>query len=183
MYEVSDFAVTPAQLVKLWKGNPIQLSAQALKNPNSRVYVHPETYKKIRKAQMKGSGCRIYIGQDEIMKTGPRSLTGAGRMAGMGWYDDAWDSLTKAANWIAEKAPQIYQDYVAPAIQSDFYQQNIRPKIRSAAENFLETKPYSDVSIPMLRKLGDQTGAFGVKKPKSKCKPKPKAGSFKTVGY
>lgn len=185
MYELSDFAVTPAQLIKLWKGQPIQLSSQALKTPNSRVYVHPETAKKLAKARMRGTGCRICMAQPEILQSGPRK-SGKG-MAGAGWYDDAWAALESAYNWVADKAPQIYQDYVQPAIQSEFYQQNIRPKIKSALETFAESKPYSGVTMPLIASLGEKTGAFGVKKPKSKAKAKPRAkssgGSFKTVGY
>lgn len=206
MYIPTDLSITGPQLVKLWKGLPVQLTKESLKDSNSRVLLHPMMAKKVESARKRGTGTRLVCCQDEIIKTGPRHMTGNGTMSGTGWFSDAWNWLKQKVpqvyNWAKETVPQVYEDYIKPAIQSDLYQKEIRPKIRSKLEEFAESKPYANVTIPAIEYLGDKTAAFGIKKPKCKKgersgersgerggaivqqkQKKPTGGSFRPTGY
>lgn len=178
MYHPTSFAITGPQLHRLFKGHQIQLSKEALQKPNSNVHVHPLMAKKIHAAKMKGTGVRLSMSPHEIT-----------HMGGRGWFSDAWSYLSR-------KAPEVYhwiKDTAVPAvidaakwtkdniIDSDLYQNTIRPKIREKLEDFAESKPYSGYTIPTIEYLGDKTGAFGLKG-KKHAKPRAKritGASFK----
>lgn len=183
MYEVADIGVTPKQLVNLWNGRPVQISATALKNPNSRVFVHPETFKRIQRSVKKGSGCRVCMSRDEILQTGPKGLTGSGRMAGMGWWSNAWEGLKKAAKWIQDTAVPAAVDAAKwtkkNILDSDLYRENIKPKVHEKIGSTLEGLPYSDISKAVAEKIYEETG-LGIKKPRAK--PRAKVCVKKNVG-
>lgn len=181
MYEVADLSVTPKQLVSLWKGRPVQISAAALKNPNSRVYVHPLTAKKINSAVKKGSGCRVCMSQDEILRTGPKGLTGSGRMSGMGFWSDAWEGLKKAAKWAVENVPKAAKFVKDNIIDSELYRSKLRPKVEGKILDTLSGLPYADTTKDLAQSAFDLTG-IGMK-PRAKAAKKhvgaPTAGSFR----
>lgn len=58
--------ITPEQMRKAFKMKPIQLSKNQVAGSSSKMYVHPENYKKIMNAKMKGTGCRIQISPNAI---------------------------------------------------------------------------------------------------------------------
>lgn len=183
MYEVADISVTPKQLVSLWKGRPVQISADALKNPNSRVFVHPLMAKKISSAVKKGTGCRVCMSQDEILRTGPKGLTGSGRMSGMGWWSDAWEGLKKAARWVAQEAPKAAMWVKENIIDTPLYQEKIRPKVEGKILDTLSGLPYADTTRDIAQAGFDVTG-IGMRKGRSmqvaaKPKAKPRAKASK----
>lgn len=184
MYIPTDVSITGPQLVKLFKGQPIQINKDGLKSCNSRCLMHPMMSKKVESARKSGKGVRIMMTPEEIMRTGPKGLKGSG-MSGTGFWSDAWD-------WLKQKVPQVYnwtKDVAVPwvkenIIDSDLYQQKIRPKIREKLEGFAESKPYAGYTVPAIEWAGDKTGAFGVKKEKcggavSQKNKKPTGGSFR----
>lgn len=162
MYEVTDLAVTPKQLISLWNGRPVQISATALKNPNSRVFVHPETFKRIQRSVKKGTGCRFCMSRDEILQTGPKGLTGSGRMAGMGFWSEAWNALKKAAKWVQDTAVPAAIDAAKwtkkNIIDSDLYQQKVRPKVEGKILDTLSGLPYADITTQGAQSAFDLTG-------------------------
>lgn len=58
--------ITPEQMRKAARMLPIQLSKAQVAGSGSRMFVHPENYKKIMSAKMKGTGCRIQISPDAM---------------------------------------------------------------------------------------------------------------------
>lgn len=190
MYVPTELSITGPQLVKLYKGHPVQLTAESLKNPNSRALMHPLMSARVTKARKMGKGCRLMMSPEEILQTGCMGLKGSGRMSGCGWWSDAW-------NWAKEKIPAAFswvKENVVPvvkqAIDSDFYQQKIRPRVENKVMDVLETLPYSDLTTQAAQAGFDYTG-IGMKKPRGKkggriCQAKakkPTGGSFKNVGY
>lgn len=193
MYVPTDISITGPQLVKLWRGMPVQLTKDSLKNPNSRVLLHPMMAKKVESARKKGTGIRVCCTQDEIMKTGPMQKCGSGRMSGTGWFSDAW-------NWLKQKVPQVasylYENVPKAAtwvkeniIDTPLYQEKLRPKVEGKILDTLSGLPYADTTRDIAQAGFDYSG-IGVKKGKKKggaiCQArqkKPTGGSFKPTGY
>lgn len=198
MYVPTDLSITGPQLVKLFKGHPVQLSKDALKQCNSRALLHPLMSAKLEKSRKMGKGCRLVCSPEEILQTGCMGLKGSGRMNGCGWLSSAWD-------WLTTKVPQAYnwiKDTAVPAaieaakwtkknvIDSPYYQEKLRPKVEGKILDTLSGLPYADVTTQGAQALFDETGV-GMKKPRGKkggaiCQQrqkKPTAGSFKNVGY
>jgi hypothetical protein len=175
MYQKVPVTITEPQFKKLIRGYPVQLSAgQLLPHHKHHVIVHPLMAQKMHKAVMKGTGVRLQMSPHEV------------EMTGAGW-GDLWNSIkrgaTAAYNWGAENIPKAINYVKENVIDTPFYQQNIRPKLREKLEEFAETKPYAGYSVPAIEYLGDRTGAFGVKKrgtrPKPKAKRSSSGGSFR----
>jgi hypothetical protein len=156
--------------------------------------MHPAMAKKVESARKKGSGVRLVMSPDEIIKTGPMLLSGNGRMSGCGWFSDAWswlkEKVPQAVSWAVENVPKAYNWAKENVIDTPFYQENIRPVVHSKVFDKIEGLPYANLSVPAAEWAAKETGAFGMKKPKPKggriCQQrqkKPTGGSFKNVGY
>lgn len=160
MYHKVPVTIEVEQFKKLIKGRPTQLKAHQL-HPNHKhhVMVHKETAKRINRAKLAGKGVRLEMSPHEI------------EMTGEGW-GDLWNSIksgvSSAWNWGRENVPRLYNEYIKPAIESDFYQTKVRPKIREKLEDLAESKPYAGYTVPAIEWTGDQTGAWGLKEKKTK---------------
>lgn len=193
MYIPTDLSVTGPQLVKLFKGYPVQISKDALKNCNSRCLMHPMMSKKVEKARKSGKGCRIVMSPEEIMKTGPKGMKGSG-MSGTGFFSDAWNFLrTKipvAFNWAVENVPKAARFIKENVIDTPLYQEKIRPKVEGEIMKQLERLPgaYYDTAKDVVQSGFDYTG-IGVKKRRGgraitqKQTKKTVAGSYRPTGY
>ena len=207
MYVPTELSITGPQLVKLFKGYPVQLTSDALKNYNSRALLHPLMSKKVEAARKKGKGCRLMCSPEEILHTGCMGLKGSGRMSGCGWWSDAF-------NYLKEKVPQAFnwvKDTAVPAaieaakwtkkniIDTPLYQEKIRPKVEGKILDTLSGLPYADITTQGAQTLFDETG-LGMKKPRAintnaverptatakqskKVTKKPVGGSFRPTGY
>jgi len=65
-YKQVPIDITRDQLMKAFKMLPIQLSRAQVAGSGSKLFLHPENFKKIMASKMKGSGCRIQISPDAI---------------------------------------------------------------------------------------------------------------------
>jgi hypothetical protein len=177
MYIPTDVSITGPQLKTLILKGTCQIGKDGLKDCNSRVLLHPMMAARVEKARKTGKGVRLMCNLPEIRQTGVKGLKGSG-MSGTGWFSDAVD-------WIKDKAPKAYsyiKDTVVPwvrdnIINTETYQQSIRPKIREKLEGFAENAPYANLTVPALEWAGDQTKAFGVKKPRAASQSKRHVGA------
>ena len=188
MYIPTDLSITGPQLVRLYKGHPVQISANGLKTPNSRVLMHPIMSKHVEACRKKNTGCRIVMSPYEIMQTGSRSMTGSGRMAGLGFWDSAWDALKKAAKWVGDTAVPYLVENVPKAaryvkdniIDSELYQSKLRPKVEGLIMDKLSGLPYADTTKDLAQSGFDISG-IGMKKPKAKPAPQSKAKAGRVI--
>jgi len=97
-YKQVSVDISPEQMRKAVKMQPIQLTKAQVAGSGSKFYVHPENYKKIMSAKMKGTGCRVQISPD-AMKYDLEEMEGG--------------SIWK---WIKEKAYPWLKKNVLPAI-------------------------------------------------------------------
>ncbi len=175
MYIPTDLSITGPQLRNLILKGTCQIGKDGLKDCNSRVLLHPMMAARVEKSRKSGKGVRLMANLHEIQQTGVKGLKGSG-MSGTGWFSDSinWlkDNSKKAYNYIKDTAVPWINDNI---IKSETWQKEIRPKLRQKLEDFAESKPYSGYTVPAIEWAGDQTGAFGVKKPRAKAQAKPRA--------
>lgn len=169
---------------KAVNGHPIQLSKDHLNGSEHFLVLHPENYKKCVTAKSKGRGVRITLTHPEL------AASGEGFM-------DILRKIKDGANWFKKHI-----------IDSNFYQNQIKPEVRSlvnagtAAVSNVLPGPVGNVAKSIVNAIGDNTGAYGLvdtktikpkkitkkavdkmivdfeKKPKAKAK---KGGSFNIV--
>ena len=63
-------SISPAQLSKIRKGLPIQISHGSMGNGDVVVSLHPEKAKKLASAYKRGKGLRIQMDEDEVRASG-----------------------------------------------------------------------------------------------------------------
>lgn len=120
MYKQVELELTPVQIKKAIKGQPIQLSAGAIASNKHKIYVHPENYKKIMKAKKNKTGCRLNICKGAIehdVKT----------MKGGSLWDSIKEGASKVWNWlkdsgVATAAADALQQTAAPIVGDKFAQ-------------------------------------------------------------
>lgn len=156
-YKQLKINITKPQLQKALKGKPIQLSASQLGNGNSYLSLHPANAKLVEKAVMRGSGCVINISPGELMAT-------AEDMNGEGIFGDIWRGLKSGYNWVKKNV-----------VDTPLYQQTLKPLVRSAVNTGATAlKSYAPQLAPAIdagvNEIGKQTGAFGVKRGRTKAK-------------
>jgi hypothetical protein len=66
MYKQISIDINRDQLKRAAKGKPISLTKAQVNGSGTKLYVHPENYKKIMKARKKLTGCRLCIANGEI---------------------------------------------------------------------------------------------------------------------
>lgn len=143
--------ITEAQLNKAIAGKPVMFKKEQFGNGDSYLSLHPANVKLIEKSVMKGKGCCIHISPGELMST-------AEDMQGKGFFGNIWKGLKSGYNWVKKNI-----------INSDVYQQAIKPLVRqgvNAAVAAANTAyPGSAAALaPIANKIGEKTGAFGVKR-------------------
>lgn len=156
-YKQLKINITKPQLQKALKGKPIQLSASQLGNGNSYLSLHPANAKIVEKAVMKGSGCVINISPGELMAT-------AEDMNGEGIFGDIWRGLKSGYKFVKKNI-----------IDTPLYQQTLKPLVRGAVETGKTAlKGFAPQLAPAIdmasEQIGKETGAFGVKRGRTKAK-------------
>ena len=63
-------SLSPAQMTKIRKGMPIQISHGSMGNGDVVVSLHPENAKKMMSAFKRGRGLRIQMNEDEVRASG-----------------------------------------------------------------------------------------------------------------
>lgn len=185
--------ISEAQLRKLQKGLPVQLSYAQIKDQKisdrGHIKVHPDVAKRISKAHVKSKGSRVALSEPELIESGEG-------------FRSAWNWIkNKAAPAVVSAAKYIKKNVV----DSPFYQQNVRPELHKLVgdlESALPSNALGRISTKGIDALGEATGGYGlndgsimvkkVPKPKAKKTPKPKAkpkakpktkgGSFAPIG-
>ena len=68
--EQVQLSISPAQMTKIRKGLPIQISHSSMGNGDVVVSLHPENAKKMVSAFKRGKGLRIQMDEDEVRASG-----------------------------------------------------------------------------------------------------------------
>ena len=129
---------------KAVNGHPIQLSKDHLNGSEHFLVLHPENYKKCVTAKAKGRGVRITLTHPEL------AASGEGFM-------DILRKIKDGASWFKSKV-----------LDSNFYQQNIKPEVRAlvdagtAAVSPMLPAPVANVAKSIVNAIGDKTGAYGL---------------------
>ena len=160
VYQKAKIDFTDRNIMNILKGKPIQLSSNQIAK-GGNILIHGENHKKLTKALKMGKGCIITVTPGEIVAT---QRLAEESMDGNGFFSDAFNWLKKAI-----KSP-LYQNLVKPILG---------PLVRTAATTFNPTLG------AVANTIGNETGAFGLPKPKKVKKVKTNAldgSSFKLAG-
>jgi hypothetical protein len=68
--EQLQISISPAQMTKIRKGLPIQISHGSMGNGDMVIALHPEKAKKMVSAFKRGKGLRIQMDEDEVRASG-----------------------------------------------------------------------------------------------------------------
>ena len=145
--------ISEAQLRKLQKGLPVQLSFSQLKdqkiNDRGHIKVHPDVAKRVSKAHVKSKGSRVVLSEPELIESGEG-------------FRDAW-------NWIKNKAAPAVINAAKWAkknvINSPFYQETVRPELHKLVGNLESALPdnaITRVATKGVDALGEFSGGYGL---------------------
>lgn len=123
-YKQVSVDITPEQMRKAVKMQPIQLTKAQVAGNSSKMYVHPENYKKIMSAKMKGTGCRIQISPD-AMKYDLETMQGGSIWK---WIKE------KAFPWLKKNVLPALADVAVPAAATFFGAPQIAGTAREAVK-------------------------------------------------
>jgi len=68
--EQVELSISPAQMTKIRKGLPIQISHGSMGNGDVVVFLHPENAKKMMSTFKRGKGLRMKMDEDEVRASG-----------------------------------------------------------------------------------------------------------------
>ena len=113
-----ELSISPAQLSKIKRGMPIQISHGSMGNGDVVVSLHPENAKKMMSAFKRGKGLRIQMDEDEVRASGLLgSLKKLGKKVEKGVVD-AGNKVAKPAKKIISKIPKPIRDVLQDEAQS-----------------------------------------------------------------
>lgn len=138
------------QVKKLVKGQGIRVAHKHLGSGEHFVHLHPHKAKKVHKAIKNQKGAVISLSPVELEHT----MEGGG-------FGDFINKLKNAGKFLKEKI-----------IDTNFYQQNVKPLVRGAVDEGLKlAKPYlgqtANLAEQGVNALGSTTNAFGLPKKKA----------------
>ena len=159
VYKPLRIDITKLQLQKALEGRPMKISAAQIGRGTSYISLHPANVKVVEKAAMKGSGCVLNLAPGELLAT-------AEDMKGEGIFGDIWKGVRSSYDWVKRNI-----------INSDIYQQAIKPLVKglvdTGATALKGMAPQLGTAIDMGKDaIGKETGAFGLKKRRSKSSRK-----------
>lgn len=143
--------LTKNNVNKLLLGRPTQLKKEQLNSNKHYIKVHPLTHAKLSKAKASGVGLRLTMTQPELEESEG--------------FMDILRGIKKGAKYIKDKV-----------IDSNFYQQDVKPVVRKAVDIGLASANtvLPGVASTVLKagadKLGEVTNAYGLIIPESKSK-------------
>lgn len=156
VYKQIKINITKEQLKKALNGKPVQFAKSQLGVGNNYLSLHPANVQKVEKSVMAGRGCILNLSEGELLSTQEDN-----GLTGEGLFGDIWKGLKSGYKWTKKNV-----------IDTDIYQQAIKPLVRSAVdigETALTTAiPQSKALVRTLKdKISKETGAFGVRKTKA----------------
>jgi len=108
--EQIQLSISPAQMTKIRKGMPIQISHGSMGNGDVVVSLHPENAKKMMSAFKRGKGLRIQMDEDEVRASGLLgSLKKLGKKVEKGVVD-VGNKVAKPTKKIISKIPKPIRD-------------------------------------------------------------------------
>ena len=115
--EQIQLSISPAQMTKIRKGMPIQISHGSMGNGDVVVSLHPENAKKMMSAFKRGKGLRIQMDEDEVRASGLLgSLKKLGKKVEKGVVD-AGNKVAKPAKKVISKIPKPVRDVLQQEAQ------------------------------------------------------------------
>ena len=115
--EQIQLSISPAQMTKIRKGMPIQISHGSMGNGDVVVSLHPENAKKMMSAFKRGKGLRIQMDEDEVRASGLLgSLKKLGKKVEKGVVD-VGNKVAKPAKKIISKIPKPIRDVLQDEAQ------------------------------------------------------------------
>ena len=113
-----ELSISPAQLSKIKRGMPIQISHGSMGNGDVVVSLHPENAKKMMSAFKRGKGLRIQMDEDEVRASGLLgSLKKLGKKVEKGVVD-AGNKVAKPAKKVISQIPKPIRDVLQDEAQS-----------------------------------------------------------------
>jgi len=110
-------SISPAQMTKIRKGMPIQISHGSMGNGDVVVSLHPENAKKMMSAFKRGKGLRIQMDEDEVRASGLLgSLKKLGKKVEKGVVD-VGNKVAKPTKKIISKIPKPIRDVLQDEAQ------------------------------------------------------------------
>jgi len=110
-------SISPAQLSKIKRGLPIQISHGSMGNGDVVVSLHPENAKKMMSAFKRGKGLRIQMDEDEVRASGLLgSLKKLGKKVEKGVVD-VGNKVAKPTKKIISKIPKPVRDVLQDEAQ------------------------------------------------------------------
>jgi len=110
-------SLSPAQMTKIKKGLPIQISHGSMGNGDIVVSLHPENAKKMMSAFKRGKGLRIQMDEDEVRASGLLgSLKKLGKKVEKGVVD-VGNKVAKPTKKIISKIPKPVRDVLQDEAQ------------------------------------------------------------------
>ena len=110
-------SLSPAQLSKIKRGLPIQISHGSMGNGDVVVSLHPENAKKMMSAFKRGKGLRIQMNEDEVRASGLLgSLKKLGKKVEKGVVD-VGNKVAKPAKKVISKIPKPVRDVLQDEAQ------------------------------------------------------------------
>ena len=115
--EQIQLSISPAQMTKIRKGMPIQISHGSMGNGDVVVSLHPENAKKMMSAFKRGKGLRIQMNEDEVRASGLLgSLKKLGKKVEKGVVD-VGNKVAKPAKKVISKIPKPVRDVLQDEAQ------------------------------------------------------------------
>jgi len=112
-----ELSISPAQLSKIKRGLPIQISHGSMGNGDVVVSLHPENAKKMMSAFKRGKGLRIQMNEDEVRASGLLgSLKKLGKKVEKGVVDTG-NKVAKPAKKVISKIPKPIRDVLQDEAQ------------------------------------------------------------------
>ena len=115
--EQLQLSISPAQMTKIRKGLPIQISHGSMGNGDVVISLHPDKAKKMMSAFKRGKGLRIQMDEDEVRASGLLgSLKKLGKKVEKGVVD-AGNKVAKPAKKVISKIPKPVRDVLQQEAQ------------------------------------------------------------------
>jgi len=106
--EQIQISISPAQLSKIRRGLPIQISHGSIGNGDMVIAVHPENAKKMMSAFKRGKGLRIKMDENEVRASGLLDgIKRLGKKVEKGVVD-VGNKVAKPAKKFISKNPKTY---------------------------------------------------------------------------
>ena len=156
-YKQIKINITKDQLHKALNGKSVSFKKDQLGVGNHYLSLHPTNVKVVERAAMKGTGCILHLSSGELLST-------AEDMKGEGIFGDIFKGPKSGYKWAKKNV-----------IDTDVYQQNIKPIVRGLVDQGVAMasayNPNAGKFAALARdKIGKETGAFGVRRTKAQKK-------------